>query len=296
MEEREVELTDYLNVLWKWRWLIVVGTLACVLVGGLITMLLPKTYQITATIDAGDVSGERMKDVERLVVRLNVDNLFAGAMRASPMGQAALTAQFKKPPLIELAVETESPGEAVKGLDQTARSLLDELQRILRAQEEGDVERLNALRDQINRLHAEEEMLGRRIKELRQSLGNLQKSRSEILSRAGDPAWSLVFTRLSDEIASKESALAQVEEQLSSSLPMRVRDLQAQVDGVSHKLSAIRSPRLVGGPVIPRAPIKPRLKLNLAASFVAGFVGFVWLAFVLEHLEKARRRGLQSAQ
>ena len=66
IEESEVELIDYLNVVWKWKWLIVIGTLASLLLGGLVTMLLPRTYRIAATIDTGDLSEEQSKDVEQI--------------------------------------------------------------------------------------------------------------------------------------------------------------------------------------------------------------------------------------
>src|SRR5215510_4344611 len=50
VDEREVELIDYLRVLWKWKRLIVGGTLTAALIAFAITAITPKTYKATVTL------------------------------------------------------------------------------------------------------------------------------------------------------------------------------------------------------------------------------------------------------
>lgn len=56
MNEREPELIDYLAVLWRWKWLVVGGTLAGLLVAGLVTWQQPRIYRVVAVMETGDVS------------------------------------------------------------------------------------------------------------------------------------------------------------------------------------------------------------------------------------------------
>lgn len=48
--EDEIELMDYLNVLWKKKWLIILPTLFCVIAAGVISFLLPPKWEVDAII------------------------------------------------------------------------------------------------------------------------------------------------------------------------------------------------------------------------------------------------------
>ena len=48
--EDEIELIDYLNVIWKRRWLIIIPTFFLIVVVGVISFLLPRKWEIDAII------------------------------------------------------------------------------------------------------------------------------------------------------------------------------------------------------------------------------------------------------
>jgi uncharacterized protein involved in exopolysaccharide biosynthesis len=48
--ERDVALLDYLQVLWRWKWLIIAGTLLAGLVACVAVALVPRTYRATVTL------------------------------------------------------------------------------------------------------------------------------------------------------------------------------------------------------------------------------------------------------
>ena len=50
MDEHEKELIDYLNVIWKRKWLIIIPTFFLVIIAGLYSLLLPKKWEIDAII------------------------------------------------------------------------------------------------------------------------------------------------------------------------------------------------------------------------------------------------------
>ena len=51
--EDEIELMDYLKVLWKWKYLILVGTLVCVVAAAVISLNMTKIYGITTVLQPG---------------------------------------------------------------------------------------------------------------------------------------------------------------------------------------------------------------------------------------------------
>ena len=55
MQEDEIELIDYLRVIWKRRWLIMGGTFACMLTAMLVSYKLPKVYQGSVILEVGKI-------------------------------------------------------------------------------------------------------------------------------------------------------------------------------------------------------------------------------------------------
>lgn len=53
MEEKEVELIDYLIILWKRKWLIVIGALSCIIIALAVSFLLKPVYEIDTLIQPG---------------------------------------------------------------------------------------------------------------------------------------------------------------------------------------------------------------------------------------------------
>ena len=48
--ENEIELIDYLNVIWKRKWLIIIPTFFCAIIAGAISFLLPPKWEVDAII------------------------------------------------------------------------------------------------------------------------------------------------------------------------------------------------------------------------------------------------------
>ncbi len=53
MEEKKVELFDYLNIILKRKWIIIFGTLLCLIIAGIVSFLLKPVYEIDAIIQPG---------------------------------------------------------------------------------------------------------------------------------------------------------------------------------------------------------------------------------------------------
>ena len=57
--EDEIELIDFLGVIWKWKYLIIGGTLVCALAAMVISSIMPKIYRIETVIRPGILSIEK---------------------------------------------------------------------------------------------------------------------------------------------------------------------------------------------------------------------------------------------
>lgn len=290
-DERDVELIDYLHVLWRWKWLIVVGTVACVLAAGLVTWRLPKTYSVRAAVDTGDLSEERVRDVERLVARLNAAG-FREASESSVDGKlVVMAAEFKKPFVIELRAEGPSPGHTVTALEQAMTRVMQELDRLLKSQHEDNGAKVEAVRAQVDAAQREAEtlfaqlrtdfarrakaaraelesvgiesrllpqetvLLQRRLGELRTGLNQLRAVRNEAARGAESAPGALVFSQLSRDIVLSETAVTRLEQELTVELPARMRPLRIREETLKDLVGALdAASRAVQG----RTPLNSR--------------------------------------
>ena len=64
IHEDEVDLRDYFLVLWKYKWLVLLGSVLPALAVGLILFLSPKSYEVTYVYDVrDDVSGWNLNEI-----------------------------------------------------------------------------------------------------------------------------------------------------------------------------------------------------------------------------------------
>ena len=57
-QEDAINLVEYLLVLWKWKWLIIGGTLICFIIAAMISLNVPKRYTISMLVEPA-ITGEK---------------------------------------------------------------------------------------------------------------------------------------------------------------------------------------------------------------------------------------------
>ncbi len=76
-EEDEVSLYDYIKVVSKWKWFIIIGTFVCILTAGIVTLLLPKVYETRATLAMqGSVTPDAKIGILTVPTGLSLDKFF----------------------------------------------------------------------------------------------------------------------------------------------------------------------------------------------------------------------------
>src|SRR5262245_48283662 len=284
MERVEPDLIDYLAVLWRWRWLVVIGAVVGVALAGIVTWGRPPTGQLVATIDGGSVTDG---EVERLVAMINYGTFRDGQETLWPARRVG--AEFRRPFVIRLTLDGGSPAVDVPILARTAERVVEELMRVLRVQQGYDEAELQSLRSEIARQESLKRVLEDRVQALRRTIDLLRKARSDALSRASDPSTALVLIHLLEAIETRESALAEAERQVATDIPELLKSLNSRAGIISRKLAAARQPRLVVDPET-QPLAASRVKLNLAVGFVAGVLGSVLLALFAEYVGDRTRR------
>ncbi|MBI5198419.1 MAG: hypothetical protein HZA09_00120 [Nitrospirae bacterium] len=71
-DTEEIELTDYLRVIWKKKWLILILPLVAVIVAGVMSLRMPKVYKVRTILEVGKVNNETIENLDNLSKKIEV--------------------------------------------------------------------------------------------------------------------------------------------------------------------------------------------------------------------------------
>jgi len=132
-ENEEIELMDYLIVLRKYKWLIILGTLICAITAGIVAFNMSKIYEVSTSINVGRVEGKFVEESSIITERVKSISLRKEiAQKLSlPFEEISGKDFFKvsskgnKDTLtIEVKVETAEPEQAIKILELVNENLI----------------------------------------------------------------------------------------------------------------------------------------------------------------------------
>jgi len=137
MTDSELKSADYLSILWRWKWRILLSVIVCILAAGGVSFLLPKIYQgtlillivppkfqtelkpATLSMETYQRLGESAEIRQKLVDRLKEEGILKEDQGIEDLGELR-TGLIKGPrreeaaPLVELIVETKGAQKAAR--------------------------------------------------------------------------------------------------------------------------------------------------------------------------------------
>ncbi len=279
MPEEEVELIDYLRVIWKRRWLIVGGTLICMLAALVVSLLLPKVYETSLNLQIGRVWEKPIESPYRVTEIINSEPFLDKVRKKMGLDQTAHEMKTGK------VVVAESI-EGGKISDQGNPILVSILTKARTP--EKTVELVQTVADLVIQEHKPrfDELISEYVryeKELKDQIQVIQKEIDEldvILKRQ----------RTNPKVNAPAVILLQAQlEQKQSQLLEFVRELR---DVRMNNTSRARTEKtqVILPPVLPEDHVTPKTRLNVLIAGIFGLISVLMLAFFLEYLERVKRR------
>jgi len=265
-EEDEVTLYDYIKVVRKRKWLIVIGTCACILTAGLVSLSLPKTYEAVLDLRIGKVWGTPIADNHLVSQKLSSEALLVkvieklGPEISSQSLRGTLRTSVLPGGLVRLVARANTPPEAVKVVNAVATLVVEEHQ------------------DRYDRAMAPyyqyEKDLAGRIKKVESHISGMKATLSHLQKDPQTSAPAVIL--LQAQLEQKEAQLVGF-----------VRELR-DVNINNHSLMKSHMTQIENPPVEPESPVAPRKKRIVLIAGVLGGMVALFMAFFLEYLEKMR--------
>jgi capsular polysaccharide biosynthesis protein len=326
--EDEIELMDCLRVVWRWKYLIVLGTLICAVATGVISFSAPKIYRFDMVIEPGILTVDRGGRNVYIDSPENIKAIIeAGTFNKeilSKLGESnnnrAQSLKFKvniprKASLVKVSYDTSDVERGSQILNQLAEVLLKKYAgRVAYFQNQyetqiglkkGEMDQLGVEKQasewRIRNLQKRIDQLKSASESIRKNMQSLVQKRDKFLSKDTDgidTASAVLYTTVMQEnIALQNSYRLEVndyvsqqqEEKLSiKDLSIRERVLLEEIENIASSRDNVQNMQILQAPTRSPNPVKPKIKLNVILAFVGGLFLMVFLAFFLEYIQRHR--------
>lgn len=259
--EEEVDLRDYINVLLKWKWLIIWITVIAMLVAGVMSYLVIKpVYQGSGDVVLPVVGEKQILSAEAAKTLIETPSFLKTLSKETGISYSEVSSGvnvsiIKNANFIEVKFENSSKEKISKFFDVLVPLLDEQDKELYNNKIDAMQSELSMLKSQLSSLNEQEQIIFSMIKQIK----NDNRVQAE---------YALEYSLLSSTYDSIINRKMSTEQQIN--------DLQSQLK-LSHNFIYLNTP------VVPNIPIKPKKLFNVAVSGVSAFFFAILLAFFLEY-------------
>lgn len=170
----EINLIDYIKVVIKRKWLILGITLTAVLIAGIASMVSPKNYEVSTTLQIGNTTDilESTSQVAEKIKSNAYKNLLEEKLNIENLPEIK-TETPQNTNFVSIIIETDNPEQAKQILDEINSLVLLEHQEIFNKRESQIKENIKEIQDELTLLETKKEY-SEGIAELRIKLSDLK--------------------------------------------------------------------------------------------------------------------------
>jgi capsular polysaccharide biosynthesis protein len=269
MEEEEIDLRGYINVLLKRKSIILLIFLIAVITAAIIGYFaLSPIYRSSTVFSVAQVDGqpvinitEALEIIKSNVVLDEVINQMSLEETTEQLKPQVTTEGLKDTNFIKVTVEADTP--------EKAKSLVENIVKVFIEQHQDEYkEKVKLIEGRVN-------ILKEQIAEFEKNIQEIEKTKKNIAA--------------SEELSEAERQF-QTSLLLSSSVTERelYSDLTEQINILQLSLKDCQDFKIINYAQLPIAPIKPRKELNIAIAGVLGLFVGIFVAFFLEFWQKGK--------
>jgi len=323
----EIELIDYINVLCKWKKLILGGTLLCIFTAAVVTFFLPPAYRVETLIEIGSIEGkngrpEVIEPPEVLLAKIKNGVYDESVRKKLGMDERVRlpikTENPKNTSLIKLWMESSRKEEAELILSAINELILADHERLIGVEKYKLDSSIQDLENKITYRKSEKagilknlelinknkKQLQGQLKDIQERIKGLQRGKSKV-ERKPNPNNALTLLLFNNEIQENRRYYNQLQDRLDIGVEKEEIDLKGGLDEkestlkslalekekLEARLKTYRDTRVVKQVDQSDAPVRPQKQLVFLLAGFFGLFFFISMAFFLEYLKGTQERG-----
>jgi len=326
--EDEIELMDYLLVIWKWKYFILSGILVCGLIAAIISLKMDKVYSINMVLRPGILSIERSvyidspHNIKALIESETFNNDILKDIYNDKIHTTPKRLKFKvtipaESDTMKVQYETANIKQGMAILEHLSKLLLETYSKLVQYfKSEYDMKLslleygIDYLKTSIQSYKRNVKIMEKRIDELTSEIEliktnttNLIKERNKLLSKnpnENNILSALLYSntiqqnlQLSNHYQDEGNKYKQNKEKELQKIEKSENEIAKKLNekkSLQFKKDSIQNIQVLQPAQRSPYPIKPKTKLNVMLSLMVGLFLMLILAFFLEYLGKNRLR------
>jgi len=313
MEEKEVDLRDYIRVIKKRKKIILLIFFVAIIVSAVLSFVLPPVYEVTSTIKIGKIVDVDTLEKEPIESQAGASGLLKSAQFLGeaikelnlPFTIKELRKKISVEPIIEtedliqIKIETKNPSQGLNIVNYLSEKLIQRDVEI-KKKYESEEELLARYDEEINKISKELNKIEGNIKEMEKEEKSLEIASenvsreiekrmegSESLSEAESGILVGQMKNIGDKLEVCRNSI-QSERQRYASFLKELREAQIEKAKIQRRGSSnIYNTEVLVSPKEPKEPIRPNKPLNIAVTAVISLLVGLGTAFSLEYFEKS---------
>lgn len=312
--ENETELMDYLKVIWKRKWFIVIPTFFCIVVALVISLLLPPKWEVDAIIQPSKFlkQTKRGKIKEFLLIDFKqiagqIDGGFYNNLIASELNMDIRklpkfkTENLKDTNLVRVSIREKDVEKAKLFLNSLLKHLKEELDEKAKIELKGIKAKLNSnkkensrieqeikayYKNELNSIRQRKEYIEKEIGILMKRTEKLEKEERLSLKEKKSSEFeylTTLFELLRNTIRAEEKIKLELKGKKKTSYKLKKR-----IHELDERRKRIYYAQIIKEPNSSLSPVSPQKLTNVLIAGILGLLIFGMLAFLLEYIEKQK--------
>ena len=298
MEEDTIELIDYLRVVWKWKWFIIILTIACAIGAGIISFSLPKIYEVSMMIEPGviDIDNnskpiflDSPSNIQSKIDSQAYNSKIYTRLNADPkkLELNFKTVQPKNSNILKISLEMEDVNKGIQSLSTLFNNLIEEYQHYCDYRKSGIDQQIAMNKLQLDISLDEKNYLKQEISIVKANNDKIIKERNMVLKKMDSSSDKLSLLIYSNIVQQNISQINHLNIRINI-LMSEVERIKSEPEILKIKRQSIANIKLIQPPQSSIYPIKPKKKLNVILAFVVGLFIAIFLAFFIEYIQKMK--------
>lgn len=326
--EDEIELMDYLRVIWKWKYLIMAGTLICTVAAGVISYSKTKVYRIDMLVQPGilsrGVSGKNVyidssENIKAIIEAGTFDREILDHVKesnnSSPKSLKFKVNIPKNSDTIKISHETVDVDRGLQILANLGQALSRSYsERVAYIQNEHEAE-IDSIKAEVSYYEVKKRASEQNIKNIQKRIEDLTpqfdlvrknttaliRERDKLLSNSRNEDSMLspfVYMNMIQYNISLENSYRQEIDNCvtrQEDEKFELKELNRNLDQLLEKIKVLEFKKdsmqnieILQPPTASPHPIKPKIKLNVMLGTILGLFVMLFLAFFLEYIQRHR--------
>lgn len=317
----EIDLIDYINVLWRWKKMIIIGTLSCMLIAGVFSFLLPRVYLLKTIIEIGSMENDGV--IENPLVTVEkikggvYDEKIRKEMNIKETDYPKIKADnLKDTALIEIKIESSEKERDKRVLEAMGEFIIKDHLDLIQIEKyslsnkikeiENNIILVNkekeGLKNQLQLNKKNKEQIKKQVENIASRISELEREKTKVDLKA-NPDNTLSLLLFSNEIQENRRYFNQLQDRLNIDLEKEdeniknqlnakenaLNSLMLQKDKLNIGLTAFRDTRVVKNASSSKGPIAPSKRRIVYLTSILAFTAFIFIAFFMEYLAKLKK-------